>query len=668
MRKRWAWLAAGLCLAGALRAQAPLPVRTEPSSGSSPRVDPTTAPDAPAASNVQSAPADAGQEPTPAPPVETPVQEPPVENPPQDPPVQDPPVETEPEAPASQGEPVIVAEPAAPKPLPSFSPRYRAYADVVELAAAWSAARPDWVKPLDLGVVGPDGAPWCALELAKPGPIPPAERPTVLLIGGLDGLSLAGGEAVLSVVSDLLRDEALSTELTYIAIPWASPWALGTALASDVGDGRDLSPFDDDHDGRLDEDGPDDLDGDGAALSMLIEDPRGQWTRTADQRFLVAAGPNDGVRYVLCREGRDDDGDGRYNEDPPGGIVLDRNFPLGRSTTRVEPLEGTLPLSAPPARALADLALARRTVLALFFQGNHGVLASPGGAPVEASGSSAAIEWLAPDDRAVFERVGEVFQVATGRRQRNGTTLAEARGACRGGAAVDWFYAVERSIAMEVAWWGPEVELATDVAATDARFSPRPNGKPHERGLSNGRPAPGESDRAWAIWLDNSKGGIGFVEWSPVDLGGGVQALVGGFESRTVANPPLESLPRALRGSTEFVRELVAGLPKLEVRVTQATRDGDVCRIQARVRNAGLLPTGLAARARGAKASALTLELGLPAGAQLFAGSARIERARLLGGESSEEYEWVVLAPEGSQFTLSAVSEWTPNVVREVKP
>ncbi|MCE9595801.1 MAG: hypothetical protein K8S98_16550 [Planctomycetes bacterium] len=560
--------------------------------------------------------------------------------------------------------PEVPAPQPAPKPvaLPAFAPSYRSYAQVGELVAAWTAARPDSVRELDLGVrVGVNGLPFHVLELAKPGPIPPAARPTVFLIGGLDGLSLAGGEAVLSVVADLLREDELSADLTYIAVPWASPSALETALASDVGDGRDDTPYDDDHDGRVDEDGPDDLDGDGQVLSMLIEDPRGRWTRAADPRFLVPAGPNDGVRYVLCSEGRDDDGDGKYNEDPPGGVVLDRNFPLGRGAGRADPLEGTLPLSAAPARALADLALARRTVVALFFQGNHGQLAAPGG-------DGAATELVAVEDRPVFERVSEALQVATGRRQKNFVTLCEARGAVRGGAALDWFYAVERSIAVEVALWGPEVELQADVAATDARFPARPNVKPHERGLGNGRPVPGESDRAWANWLDNSKGGIGFVDWNPVDLGSGVQALVGGFESRTVANPPLESLPRALRGSTEFVGQLVDGLPKLEIKVTQLVREGDVCRIRARVRNAGLLPTGLVARAQRAKTAAVSLALELPPGAQLFAGRSKIERARLLGGESSEEYEWVVLAAEGSQFTLSATSEWTPAITREVKP
>lgn len=628
-------------------------------------------------------------------------------SPTQDPPQPEPQPETPPERPAegpdktpaggnptgNQGEPAAVAtEPSTtptvvpePVPLPAYSPAYRDYAGVVALANGWCSARPDSVRALELGPQGPGGLPWCVLELAKPGPVPPQERPTVFLIGGLDGLALAGGEAVLANVAEFLQDDTFANDVTVIAIPWASPFALERAFASDVDDGRDLSPFDDDHDGKVDEDGPDDLDGDGAVLSMLIEDPRGPWTRASDSRFLVPAGANDGVRYLLCREGRDDDGDGRFNEDPVGGVVLDRNFPLSRSGARLEPLEGVLPLSAPHARALADLALSRRTVIALFAQGNHGMLAAPGCVALDAR------ELVVADDRSLYERVSDAFQVATGRRQKPYLPLHEARGACRGGSALDWFYAVERALAVEVAWWGPTVEFSGDVAAADARYRPGKSGgesdvtdgagaKPHARGLGNGRPAPGESDRAWAAWLDNSKGGIGFVEWSPVDLENGVQAWVGGFESRTVVNPPVETLPRVLAGASGFTRQLLAGLPKLDVKVLSATRDGDVCRVRARVRNTGLLPTGLAARGASASttsprrpastdaAAELTLELGLPAGAELFAGRQRVERARLLGGETSEEYEWVVLAPEGSTFTLTARAEWTPTVVREVKP
>jgi hypothetical protein len=249
--------------------------------------------------------------------------------------------------------------------------------------------------------------------------------------------------------------------------------------------------------------------------------------------------------------------------------------------------------------------------------------------------------------------------------------LREARGEPRAGAALDWMYAVGRALSLEVAVWGPQVEAAAEVSAQDARFAQGAGAKtPHAIGLSNGRAAPGENDKLWANWLDNLHGGLGFVDWHPVEIGHGTTALVGGWEPRTVDNPPAESLARSLKGVPEFVRNLGTGMPRLDVRVASAVRDGEVCKIRARVRNLGLLPTGLAggrASATG-EPSGLALELALPAGAQLLAGRANIARERLLGGESTDEYEWVVLAPEGSTFTLRASSDWTLPVAREIKP
>ncbi|HVS18016.1 MAG TPA: M14 family zinc carboxypeptidase [Planctomycetota bacterium] len=70
---------------------------------------------------------------------------------------------------------------------------------------------------------------------------------------------------------------------------------------------RNLRPVDDDGDGLFDEDGPADLNGDGRIARMPVG---------GDSPF----------------EARDADGDGRCGEDPPGGVDLNRNFPVRRAS------------------------------------------------------------------------------------------------------------------------------------------------------------------------------------------------------------------------------------------------------------------------------------------------------------------------------------------------
>ena len=566
--------------------------------------------------------------------------------------------------PASQ---VPATEPAAiPRPAPpAYEPRYHTLAEVEKLVAGWiGAANPE--KLLTEAVALPatgTGLRVPALAFGASGPTPLADRPTVLLIGGLDGVSLAGCEAVLAACGTLCSDSAtLPREIAYLAVPWGSPEALSEMLAGRGGKGADLTPLDDDGDGTVDEDGPDDLDGDGKLLEMLLPDPAGPWVRAADPRFLAPARPGDAPRFVLVREGRDDDRDGKFNEDPRGGVDFDRAFPVG--WVPEQPLaRGTLlPLEVPACRALADLALARRVVLVLLFQGDHGGLASPG--------ARAENPWPADADAAAVALAGRLFARATSRPGPAPCTLLAAHGSEQPGAALDWFYAVPGALAFEVAPWGPSVEKpgdAANVGLTDALFE----NAARASGAVRVAPPVSSRDLAWGKWLDNTRGGIGFVDWHPVELGNGLQGLVGGWEPFSRPNPPEKSLAAALSGLPEFVAALAGSLPVLEVRLAEVRRDGDVCTIRARIANTGTLPSGGATtgRAPGSRwGSGAELEIGLPDGARLLAGDARVALGTIAGGDSSREVTWIVLAPPGSVMTLRANAPWTGGIAREVKP
>ena len=158
-----------------------------------------------------------------------------------------------------------------------------------------------------------------------------AERPTILLVGGLDGVSTAGAEAVLRVTDELLgAPERLPAGVAFLAVPWANPDGLARQQVDGTGGGRNDLAHDDDGDGAVDEDGPDDLNGDGLITTMLLADPEGGWLLTDDEpalpkRASSAAGEQGAYRWLS--EGKDDDGDGLYNEDGLGGVVVGKNFP-----------------------------------------------------------------------------------------------------------------------------------------------------------------------------------------------------------------------------------------------------------------------------------------------------------------------------------------------------
>ncbi len=566
----------------------------------------------------------------------------------------------------------------------ALQPAYRPLADVAVWVDRLASSSPALARAFHLATLA-DGRAVPAMEFGAPGDVPRERRPTVFLIGGLDGLSLEGGEAVLQVARDLLAaPERLPAHVTFVAVPWASPEALEEALLGRNFDGRNARAIDEDRDGLIDEDPPDDLDGDGLVLDMLIEDPRGDYARSSDARFLVRAQPGDHPRFHLVKEGRDDDGDNRFNEDAKGGVVLDLNFPVGRTAAIGDVRLGSYPLSEGVTRALADLALARPCSVALFFQGRHGGIAAPGG--VELAGSQALVSSA---DREVYARVGELFAKVTGRAQTPFLELRAARGETRPGAALDWFHAALGALSVEISPWGPMVEGRPGVALRDARFERGQGGSVSGAGevglgmnsLASARP-PGDWDRQWAQWLDNVHGGLGFSTWRPVELGPGMQgrrAFIGGWEPRTRFNPPDASLEQSVRGFDAFVLSLATAMPRLELRVVSLERRGEVVHVRAQVKNLGYLPAGLEGAAtkaeRGSKTlatgkqtHAAALELELASGADLIAGEQRVDLGRLAGQELSRDAAWVLFAPPGSVVTLKASAAWAVDVRQELRP
>jgi hypothetical protein len=128
---------------------------------------------------------------------------------------------------------------------------------------------------------------------------------------------------------------------------------------------KNAHPFDEDGDGRFDEDPPDDEDGDGY-IEDLIQLKNSEWVF---------------VRW----EGVDDDGDGLLNEDWVGGVDLNRNYDYqwdakcqsGSINPVDEDFRGSSPFSEPETQAIRDLALQNNFSYALSFHSGTGVVLHP---------------------------------------------------------------------------------------------------------------------------------------------------------------------------------------------------------------------------------------------------------------------------------------------------
>ncbi len=522
------------------------------------------------------------------------------------------------------------------------------YSDLSEVTAqlaSWLQRAPDSSQAV---VLAPSrgGLVASGVLLGAPGPRPLEERTTIAIIGALDGISLSGAEASLWIGEQLLqRLDELSPDVAFAILPWGAPDGLAARLSGFCIEGRNALSTDDDGDGLMDEDGPDDVDGDGMLMQMLVPDPEGPWVRGRDKRFLMPAGEGDYPRYRLLREGSDNDGDGLLNEDGVGGVVLDRHFPVNwRGRDRVSGA-GAWPLAEARARAIADRLLSMRTAIVVVLQGNHGLMAQPGGVP-------GGLPQLGPAELASYSSLRRLFVSSTGREQALDMSLSDVTGGQRAGTLVDWAHSSVGALAIEVSPWGPDL-TRRDSNALDAGFrTPQ---------LTASMP-PHWGDQRWIHWLDDVHGGRGFVDWYPVQLDNGVTTLVGGWEPQTCLNPPPAELSLALQGLPDFAVELAAALPRLELILVEQRRDGELCSFSVELINPGLLPTGFS------KSAEVELELELPPGAKLLVGSMKVRIGQIPGGATSERSTWVVTLPRAEPAILRAKGAWIAPVELEVRP
>ena len=522
------------------------------------------------------------------------------------------------------------------------------------LLETWHAARPNSTRLIDLGQSA-GGRPIRALEIFGPGSTPPEERPTFLMIGGLDGVSLHGAEEVLGIAAGLASEApTLSGDLTYVCLPWASPDGLAAELQSIQGAGistlgRDATPVDDDLDGLSGEDGADDVDGDGRVTMMLVEEDEGAWRRAPDGRFLLPFDHElaNGPRYGLYREGRDDDGDGAYNEDGPGGVRADRNFSAGWIGPFASVSPGALPMSTASAEGLAALVRERSIAGAWFLDGHSGrpEVTRFGG---EGEREPGLVELSIQLHRTVLDAVPEGYA---------------AIAAPPIGSGVDWLRA-RGAAALRLSFWGPEIGLGrTAVRPASLRseeFVAPPELLEDFCSPDNGAARGG----AWRRYLDERRGGIGFIDWHPVELKDKRRALVGGWEAAVLHNPPEEQLERSVIMAMNFVGALKRAIPEPALEIESVTRVDEVCRISARVRRANpnegpelnidfLAPEGL------------QLGLRLPPGARLIAGP---ESHSVNDANLDQAVEWMIYAPIDSMIEVRLERSGVAMRTREVRP
>jgi hypothetical protein len=260
------------------------------------------------------------------------------------------------------------------------------YADMRRLAAAW----PKFVKVSSIGK-SYDGRDIIVATVNNPDTGPELSKAAMLIEANVHGNEIQGGEICLYTVWYLMENYGrleditrLVNERVFYIIPTINPDGRQYFFESPGGSARSGHvPVDDDNDGLFDEDGPDDLNGNGIIEQMRKYVPGKGTHRTSslDPRMLEPVPFGQTGDYILLgQEGIDNDKDGRVNEDDAGGYDGNRNYPFDWQPNYIQSGAMDFPTQLPEARAEVDFIFGHPNIAGVQSYHNNGgmILRGPG--------------------------------------------------------------------------------------------------------------------------------------------------------------------------------------------------------------------------------------------------------------------------------------------------
>jgi len=424
-----------------------------------------------------------------------------------------------------------------------------------------------------------------AVILNNPKTGPAEHKPGYYVDGNIHGNEIQGAEVALYMVWYLLKNYGktdlatrLIDERAFYVVPTMNPDSREFYIhqPSDPNSPRTgWLPCDDDRDGALDEDGPEDLDGDGSITMMRKKDPYGGFKpHPEDPRLLISVKPGQkGAYELLGQEGIDNDGDGRINEDGPGSYDMNRNFAYNWQPHYVQRGAGPYPFAFPETKAVADFVIAHPNIMGSQSFHNSGgmILRGPG---------AKNLGEMNPADRKVLDTVGKKGEsIIPGYRY---ITIYKDMYTVYGGS-ID-FYTNTLGI------FSFTNELDMDMAR-EPKTPARKGGEEEEESGGTGMFMGGGGLEEMA-YLDLVLMGEQYTDWKPYQhpLYGDIE--IGGQKKFSSRVPPFFKLAETCHRNAAFVLYHADQLPRLtfdRVRTTKV-KDG-LFQVDVAVTNATVTPT-----------------------------------------------------------------------------
>jgi hypothetical protein len=542
------------------------------------------------------------------------------------------------------------------------------------------------------------------------------EKQALLICGNLEGDHVIGSEVALGIAEYFVKQYGKNDKVTevldkrtFYIIPRLNPD--GAELFFDKIQQEhtgNLKPRDEDYDWLLDEDGPEDLNGDGKITLMRVKDKEGDWyIDEKDARLMKKkkdATPLEKL-YKIYPEGIDDDEDELYNEDGAGGFNINRNFPhnFGYKPKGV----GVYPASENETQAVIDFMTRYASEFktqphknicgVLLFSKFDNLAAEPGiecGTPsfpqpqraVQAAGGSRMFSFFGrrggqdqeqmprptdpqpkktnSEDEYIFKSVSEKYKEITG--------IKSAHSEKPAGSMLEWAYFQFGVPSFSANLWSlrkeeqksPQAKMKKEApskpASTQAKTMDR--SAMMRQFMSGSRPSSSASqdkssdtDEKWLKWVDKENGGAGFIKWTKFDHKQLGEVEIGGFEPHLRINPPAEKIPELSKSHAEFALYLAAQFAEIEMDEPEIKKlSSSLFELKIKIHNKGGFPyaTAMGERTRNISSIMVRLKFEDDKKMKLFGGNKRIDTQTLRPG-AEKELKWTIISPRGKKVDIT---------------
>jgi hypothetical protein len=450
-------------------------------------------------------------------------------------------------------------------------------------------------------------------------------KPAIAVIGGVEGNHLLGTELAIGFAEQLLKASGtdsiknLLSRTTYYVFPNMSPDAMEQYF-SKLRNGRtgNATATDDDRDGKTDEDGWDDLDGDGKITFLRIESVTGDYKlHPDDARVLIKADISKGEKgkYKLLTEGIDNDKDGQFNEDGEGGIAFNKNLTYNHKT--FAPGAGDYPASEKETRAMLDFLYDAFNVYAVVSFGSNNNLSNPIPYNPQAAAQRIVAGLLEPDAK-VNGMVSDLYNKVTG-------TKDAPRSNVTGGDVLSWgYFHYGRYSFSTPGWWVPKTR--PDTAKKEKAFTVE------------------DVTANYLRWAAQQGIANTFTEWKTIQHPDfpGQKVEVGGVDPYAMMNPPYKMVEPVVKKHTEFLVKLATHQPEIGIEnlKTEKLANG-LTRVSLDLINKGGLSTHskLGERSYFIKKIKLAVQT---SGKQEVVGGRKIHLLNSIDANGSESFSWVI--------------------------